>query len=184
MNQLIQGVNVIIEGPNGSGKSSLADYVKNLLRYDQMNLAHRDGDQFRRYMSEYGRSSTVFCRAHWSEVVYSKLFGRAEPFTYDEYDCLTTAANLRSVVVLCLPESADVLRERYQARQVQGFGGVTIEKYEELGKEWTLWYSELAPMYAQHPADISYNSKDHADMLATAERIRALVIQRSGVLSG
>src|SRR5262249_27568679 len=112
--------NVLIEGPNAGGKSTLADYVKNLLRYDQVNLAHRDGDQFVRYLSEYGRQQTVFCRAHWSEAVYSKLLGRIEPFTIAEYRCLNVAAVMRGVVVLCLPESVDVLRERYRARVEQG----------------------------------------------------------------
>ena len=66
-------MNVFIEGPNGSGKSTLADYVKNLLRWDQLNLHHRDGDQFRRYLAEYGRDKTVFVRAHWSEAVSPEM---------------------------------------------------------------------------------------------------------------
>lgn len=171
-------LNIFIEGPNGSGKSMLTDYVKNLLKYDQVNLGHRDGDQFVRYLSEYGRQRTVFCRAHWSEAVYSDLFGRINPFTSDEIVCLNKAASLRGVVVLCLPDSADVLRQRYQERQkLEGMAQVTVEKYEQLGREWELWEQWLAKRYdgngktGHSHADVIYRSRDHADLLKTAEQI-------------
>jgi len=180
----VTGINVFIEGPNGSGKSMLADYVKNLLKYDQLNLGHRDGDQFVRYLSEYGRQRTVFCRAHWSEAVYSDLFERSEPFTESEYLTLDSAAQLRGVTVLCLPLSADVLRERYAARQkLEGMAQVTVEKYAQLGHEWELWQWCLGEGLNRNPANVIYTSVDHADLLATAQKIAALVKQREDSLA-
>lgn len=164
-------MNVFIEGPNGSGKSTLADYVKNLLRWDQLNLHHRDGDQFRRYLAEYGRDKTVFVRAHWSEAVYSLLFGRAEPFSAKEYKTLTDAATLRGVYVLCLP-NGHVLKERYQARISQGLGGAMQEKLEQIDTEWDLWSRQ------RDRADIVYHSLDQSDMIQTAEWIMRMVKAR------
>ena len=178
------GINVFIEGPNGSGKSMLADYVKNLLKYDQLNLGHRDGDQFVRYLSEYGRQRTVFCRAHWSEMVYSELFKRPRPFTDSEHLTLDSAACLRGVTVLCLPVTADVLRERYADRQkLEGMAQVTVEKYEQLGREWELWQICLESGYCRAPADVIYTSVDHADFLNTAQKIATLVRQREDSLA-
>lgn len=178
------GINVFIEGPNGSGKSMLADYVKNLLKYDQLNLGHRDGDQFVRYLLEYGRQRTVFCRAHWSEAVYSELFKREQPFTDNEYLTLDSAARLRGITVLCLPRSADVLRDRYLARQtLKGMAQVTIEKYEQLDQEWELWRVCLASDFPRKAANVIYTSIDHADLLDTAQKIASLVKQREESLA-
>lgn len=172
-------INVHIEGPNGSGKSTLTDYVKNLLKYDQANLAHRDGDQFLRYLAEYGRTRTVFCRSHWSEAVYSELFGRRAPFSASEFSVLNTCVKLRSVIVLCLPESADVLRQRFLARVEGGLAGAMIEKYEQLGREWDLWDRAFDP----NLLDFTYRSHDQKDMVTTAEDVVKEVRRRAALLA-
>lgn len=172
-------INVHIEGPNGSGKSTLTDYVKNLLKYDQANLAHRDGDQFLRYLAEYGRTRTVFCRSHWSEAVYSELFGRRAPFSTSEFATLNACVKLRSVVVLCLPESAEVLRQRFLARVEGGLAGAMIEKFDQLGKEWSLWDRAFDP----NLLDFTYLSRDHEDMVTTARAIVEEVRRRTTLLN-
>jgi dCTP deaminase len=173
-----KSINVFIEGPNGSGKSTLADYVKNLLRYDQANLAHRPSvDQYQRYLAEYGRVRTVFCRAHWSEAVYSELFGRSSPFTANEAECLQQAAQLRGVVVLCLPPDPSVLRMRYRQRVEAGLGSVMQEKLEQIDLEYDLWKRALVDSGV---ADIVYAGVDLADVQRTAVLIQELVRAREG----
>lgn len=54
---------------------------------------------------------------------------------------------------------------------------VTVEKYEQLGRVWELWEQWLAKRYdgngktGHSHADVIYRSRDHADLLKTAEQI-------------
>lgn len=165
-------MNVFFEGPNGSGKSTIADLVKNALHWDQVNLHHRDGDQFRRYLSEYGRTDTVFVRAHWSEEVYSTLFGRKTPFTQAEYDCLSQVAGLRGIVVLCLPKSAQVLKDRMQERKGIGLDTDKQSSLELCEREWDLWSRTLsAPLNLYNVADYVYQSDGKENLRQAVEEI-------------
>jgi len=180
-------MNIFIEGPNGSGKSTLANAVKNALRWDQMNLHHREGDQFTRYLSEYGRKDTVFVRAHWSEFVYSHLFGRPQPFSPEEFACLSQAARLRGIVVQCLPRSVDTLVQRFEQRQKEGMDQDKQAKLELIEREYRLWATTLYPepmkrrvmyhadSYAVN-ADYCYRGGSKEDLKQAVEDIMALVI--------
>jgi thymidylate kinase len=177
----MRNVNVVIEGPNGSGKTTLADNLGSFLKYDHINLRHQDGDQYLRYMSEYSRRRMVFCRGHWSEQVYSELFHRAQPFSPDEYASLTRIAQMTSVVVLCLPESPDLLKERFRQRVDQGFGSSMVEKYEELELEWELWNKALGTKAWRHDqAQVVYSSRNMKELHETAAHIKMLVAERMG----
>lgn len=177
-------MNIHIEGPNGSGKSTLADVVKNALRWDQMNLHHREGDQFLRYIAEYGRKDTVFVRSHWSEFVYSHLFGRPKPFTPEEFACLSQAARLRGIVVICLPRSVDTLVQRFEERQRTGTDQDKQAKLELIEQEYRLWATTLYPEprpykhcsdnYAQN-ADYCYRGESKEDLLQAVQDIVRIV---------
>lgn len=166
-------MNIFFEGPNGSGKSTIADLVKNALRWDQINLHHRKGDQFTRYLSEYGRTDTVFVRAHWSEQVYSKLYGRADPFTADEFACLNQAARLRGIVVLCLPNSVDVLLQRFEQRQAVGLDTDKQAKRELIEHEYRLWFAHYSTFGngPGGPVDLIYSSDGQEDLKKSVEAI-------------
>jgi len=176
-------MNIFIEGPNGSGKSTLADAVKNALRWDQMNLHHREGDQFTRYLSEYGRKDTVFVRAHWSEFVYSHLFGRPQPFSPEEFACLSQAARLRGIVIQCLPRSVNTLVQRFEQRQKEGMDQDKQAKLELIEREYRLWattlYPDSGPYCGTHGfsgnADYTYRGESKEDLKQAVEDIVRIV---------
>lgn len=173
-------MNVYFEGPNCSGKSTIADLVKNALRWDQLNLHHRKGDQFTRYLSEYGRTDTVFVRAHWSEFVYSDLFGRADPFRAEEMACLNQAARLRGIVVLCLPQTVDVLVQRFEQRQLAGIDTDKQAKLELIEREYKLWDAHFSTFGdgPGGPLDYTYRSNGQEDLKQSVELIVRMVRER------
>ncbi len=164
-------MNVIIEGPNGAGKSTLADYIKNLLKFDQVNLHHKKGPQYRRYLAEYARDQTVFVRAHWSEIVYSELFGREKPFTPKERESLGLASCVDTVTVLCLPSLA-VMKQRHQQRVSSVIADSLQEKPDELKKERALWAA------IEMPHLLVYESRDMDELARVGARVASVASGR------
>lgn len=82
--------NIIVEGVERAGKTTLIDEIRRKIPgWDLKYLGHKDGSQFDRYMWEYRvNRGVIFNRSHFSEVVYSKLRQRGEPFTEAEREVL------------------------------------------------------------------------------------------------
>ncbi|HSX41389.1 MAG TPA: hypothetical protein VLF21_02025 [Candidatus Saccharimonadales bacterium] len=96
--------NILIEGIDGGGKSTLAKELKNRLGWDHKALGHRGGDQFDRYLSEYAQcSQTVIERGHISEVVYSQIFGRTQPFTPLQQTILNSIICEQMIIIYAAP---------------------------------------------------------------------------------
>jgi thymidylate kinase len=111
-------VNIIVEGVDCAGKSTLVKEIKNRLKYDVLALGHRAGDdQFRRYLRAYAdHERMVYERSHISEVVYSVLYGREQPFSQSRRSLLDQIAAETSLVIFADPD-VDIAKERYLARQ-------------------------------------------------------------------
>lgn len=109
--------NIVVEGIECGGKTTLINEVRRKIPgWDLKYLGHKEGDQFRRYAWEYNvNSGTIFNRAHFSEVVYSALSGRGEPFTETERLVLDDLIAKDSIVIFCDPAIEDV-KNRYMQR--------------------------------------------------------------------
>lgn len=108
---------IIVEGPDCSGKSTVVERLKNKLRWDSKSLHHHEGDQFHRYLREYAHADkVVFDRAHFSEIVYSILWRKGNPFTELEEDFLEFIAQKDALIIFACP-SLETLEERYKQRK-------------------------------------------------------------------
>lgn len=110
--------NIIVEGIECAGKTTLIDEVRREIPgWDLKFLGHKDGNQFRRYAWEYNvNEGTIFNRAHYSELVYSTLHNRANPFTETGRQILDSLVGESTLVIFCDPEIEDV-KERYMQRE-------------------------------------------------------------------
>lgn len=113
--------NIIVEGVECAGKTTLIDEVRRKIPgWDLKYLGHRDGNQYERYMWEYMvNKGVIFNRSHFSEVVYSKLKQREEPFTEQEREALDDVVTRNTLVIFCDPMIEDVKARFMQRTTVQ-----------------------------------------------------------------
>lgn len=113
--------NIIVEGVECAGKTTLIEEIRRRIPgWDLKYLGHRDGNQFDRYMWEYMvNKGTIFNRSHFSEVVYSKLRQRGEPFTEPERKILDDVVARKTLVIFCDPRIEDAKARFMQRSTVQ-----------------------------------------------------------------
>jgi thymidylate kinase len=110
-------LNILIEGPDCVGKSTLAKELKNHLSYDLLASHHRPGCQFRRYLQLYAQATaTIFERGHWSEMVYSQLCKRQQPFNEQEQKILDDILQ-ETALIIFVKAPLPLMQTRYIARQ-------------------------------------------------------------------
>ncbi len=112
-----EGRNIIVEGIECAGKTTLIEEMRRRNPgWDLKYLGHRDGKQFERYMWEYMvNKGAIFNRSHFSEIVYSKLRQREEPFTEPERRVLDDVVARNTLVIFCDPRIEDA-RARFMQR--------------------------------------------------------------------
>ena len=109
---------VITEGPDCSGKTSFTKHLKALLSggWDSLQMGHKSGDQFKRYMKVYGEADRLLMdRGHYSEVVYGDLFRGGRHFVPWERRLLDDMAREDFITVL-FTSPPEVLVNRYHIR--------------------------------------------------------------------
>jgi hypothetical protein len=79
-------------------------------------MSHKDGDQFKRYFGVYLDADRLLIdRGHFSETVYSRVLGRAQPFAPWEQARLDRMAREDFITILCTASSS-LLWRGYLAR--------------------------------------------------------------------
>jgi len=107
---------ILIEGVECAGKTTLIRELRDGLPWDCKALSHRAGHQFDRFIHEYTLGmNVVFNRGHYSEIVYSRLWNRAAPFSDAEEAVLNSYVSRHILVVLCTANVA-TLQARYENR--------------------------------------------------------------------
>ena len=156
---------IIIEGPDCSGKSTLVDRIKNVLRWDAKSLHHVEGDQFNRYLSEYvSANNTVLDRSHFSEIVYSDLWGRSRPFTKEEGRLLDFASQRNSVIIFACP-TLEIMESRYKKRKFD-----QQIKFEELEKSRNLFIDTLNGI-----KKLAYFSRDFEELDNLVFKVKEMI---------
>ena len=117
LQQLTLRKNILVEGVECAGKTTLIDEMRRKIPgWDLKYLGHKPGNQFQRYMWEYMvNNGTIFNRSHFSEVVYSDLRQREQPFTDAERTILDEMAARDSLIIFCDPRIEDA-KSRYIQR--------------------------------------------------------------------
>ena len=110
-------IGVIVEGVECAGKTTLIKRLRDeVVPWDCKYLGHQPGHQFERYMRDYLLGGQIiFNRAHFSEIVYSSVFGRTRPFLPHEQRVLDEYAERHFVIVLC-DADPEILARRYAER--------------------------------------------------------------------
>ena len=108
---------IIIEGVECAGKTTLIQKLRNeVMPWDCKMLSHKSCQQFDRFITEYViGDEVIFNRSHISEVVYSKLWNRNMPFSFEERKVLDEYIKRHYILVLCEAETS-LLVERYNSR--------------------------------------------------------------------
>lgn len=108
---------ILVEGVECSGKTTLIKGIRDtIVPWDCKYLAHQPGQQFERFMYEYMvNRNIIFNRGHFSEAVYSQLWGRATPFQPHEMQVLNDYIRRNLLVVLCDADVESLVR-RYSER--------------------------------------------------------------------
>lgn len=152
---------VLVEGVECAGKTTLIRALRERLDWDCKALSHRPAHQFDRFMGEYllGRD-VVFNRGHYSELVYSRLWGREEPFSTAERAVLTDYASRHFLVVHCTAD-LDTLRLRYERR-----GYAQRARSSELARILELFEETFAAV-----PHLRYASNDADALAAVVERL-------------
>lgn len=117
MNTPTQPKGILIEGVECSGKTTLIKGIRDkIVPWDCKFLAHQPGQQFERFMFEYlVNKNIIFNRGHFSEAIYSQLWGREAPFQAHEFQVLNDYVRRNLVLVLC-DADIDTLVKRYGER--------------------------------------------------------------------
>ena len=158
--------NIIVEGVECGGKTTLIGEMRRQMKgWDLKFLGHKDGDQFRRYTWEYQvNKGTIFNRAHYSEIVYSRLWGREEPFTSAQRECLDTLAAEDSIIILAFPQK-EIMFDRYKQREY-----AQMAKLEELVKIHDIFGEVM-----QKVPCLVYISENMDVMYAMVEQVKRIV---------
>jgi len=110
---------IVVEGTDCSGKTTLMDALKNRLCYlgwDVVNLGHRDGNQYNRYISQYLKADKViFDRGHFSEIVHGDLWRGGHGMSTKEVNNLNEYV-FRNFLVVFVHAPEEILKERYYSR--------------------------------------------------------------------
>lgn len=159
--------NIIVEGVECSGKTTLIEEVRRRVPgWDLKYLGHRNGNQFDRYMWEYMvNRGVIFNRSHFSEIVYSKLRQRGEPFADAERRTLDDTVGRRALIIFCDPRIEDV-KARYMQRET-----VQPVQLEEL--------ETVHGMFREVFEGISYMRYESRDMNARDAFVQELMIRLS-----
>jgi hypothetical protein len=145
---------VIVEGSDCSGKTTLVKRLKASLSeggWDVLDMGHKPGDQFKRYMSTYlNADGLLLDRGHFSEIVYGDLWREGSHFAAWERSLLDDIAREEFTTVLCTAPP-EILRNRYAERnylQVAGSNELEIlqEKFiETLAPHRPVMYESITP---------------------------------------
>jgi len=142
---------IIVEGCDCSGKTTLIKTLKVVLcefGWDVMDLGHKEGNQFDRYMHTYAQADGVlFDRAHFSEIVYGDAWRQGKHFNSWERNFLDQFAFEKFIVIFTQVPS-ETLKKRYQERSFK-----QIISLDELEKIQTKFAETLS-----HPKTITYDS--------------------------
>ena len=137
---------IIVEGPDCSGKSSLVRRLKAELSggWDVMQMGHKDGDQFARYLRVYLDAQRLLLdRSHFSERVYGDLLRGGRHFTAWQRALLDRLAEHEFATVLCTAPAA-LLWERYKARNAAVARGERAYVQAGGAMQATLSFDDLA----------------------------------------
>lgn len=110
---------ILIEGADCAGKSSLASALAERLGWKQEFLGHQPGQQYARYREAYSRAQLILDRGHYSELVYSQLFGRERPFTPAQQAELQQSLAGEAILIWARPSDSLALA-RWQAKESAG----------------------------------------------------------------
>ena len=133
---------IIVEGNECTGKTTLVEELRGTLDFqgwDTKSLAHRPGNQFQRYLQEYvSADRIIFNRAHYAELVYSRLYRNGNPFTRQEIEALETTIEQKGLVIYCsLP--VELIKARLSERnhrEVLKPEPTSLEELEHMGLEF------------------------------------------------
>lgn len=150
--------NVIVEGIDCSGKSTLIKNLKFKLKgfggYDVKALEHKNGDQFRRYSTEYVLADRIlFDRAHISEMVFGKILRNHSPLNQNEISILNSIVNNNFLVILAVPSYEDFIRRFHESRELQV---ISESDFGRINDEFILGCGSINP--------IIYNSKSLTEL--------------------
>ena len=111
---------ILVEGVDCSGKSTLIKKLDNILsRYgwDSIDLRHRKGNQFDRYLYTYTNNPySLFDRGHFSEHIFGNIWRGASSFSQSELEWLNKLISENFLVVFAhAPE--EILIKRYNNRK-------------------------------------------------------------------
>jgi len=156
---------IIIEGPDCSGKSTVVERIKNMLHWDSKSLHHIEGDQFERYLKEYANNlNTVFDRSHISEIVYSILWNRANPFSPDEQKMLNDICNNKVLIIFVCPD-IEVIKSRYLNRKFE-----QQISFNELEKSREIFIEVMGKL-----PFLLYQSKDYEELDSLLKSVREII---------
>lgn len=157
---------VIVEGSDCSGKTTLINHLASKLSsygWDEIDLRHRNGDQFERFLKAYINSERVlFDRAHFSEIVFGNLWRGGNQFNDWQLQILNKYS-LENFIVVFAFTSEDILINRYKARKNH-----QVIKQEELIKVQNDFFNIFKPFKEKV---VFYDSKDKKTLTSTVNNI-------------
>ena len=111
---------IVIEGTDCTGKTTLVNRLRSKLSpqgWYSLSLSHRIGNQFERYLGNYLKDERIiYDRAHFSEIVYGKLWRDNSGLDAWQRDFLNDFV-LENFVVVLVQAPVSVLKQRYNMRQ-------------------------------------------------------------------
>jgi hypothetical protein len=165
---------IIVEGPDGTGKSSLVKRLQAELGagWDAVHLGHKNGDQFKRYFGVYLDADRLLVdRGHFSETVYSRVHGRAQPFAPWEQARLDRMARDEFITILCTASTSRLwmghqARNDAAARREPGYlqsGGTTQTptSFDDLQRAQAEFTETVGPYCTAVYQSDRLNSLDH-----------------------
>jgi thymidylate kinase len=130
---------IIVEGGDCSGKTTLVNRLRSKLSpqgWYSLSLSHRATHQFERYLAKYlSDERIIYDRAHFSEIVYGKLWRAHTGFTTWQQQFLHDFV-LDNFVVVLVQAPRDTLMQRYRARhQAQTIDISELKKAQDMFQE-------------------------------------------------
>jgi thymidylate kinase len=130
---------IIVEGGDCSGKTTLVNRLRSKLSpqgWYSLSLSHRATHQFERYLAKYlSDERIIYDRAHFSEIVYGKLWRAHTGFTTWQQQFIHNFV-LDNLVVVLVQAPRDTLMQRYRARhQAQTIDISELEKAQDMFQE-------------------------------------------------
>lgn len=127
---------IIVEGGDCSGKTTLVNRLRSKLSpqgWYSLSLSHRTTHQFERYLAKYlSDERIIYDRAHFSEIVYGKLWRAHAGFTTWQQQFLHDFV-LDNFIVVLVQAPRGTLMQRYRARhQAQTIDISELEKAQDM----------------------------------------------------